>query len=113
MYLKVVNGSKPNENQPTISSFTKEIAKYSSNDSHQLDITNALIFFIAGDLMALSVVDSDFFRNFVGKLDPTYQIPSRRQLSSKLIHDKAEEVKTNVKIKLGKAQCVFNNGFKE
>lgn len=65
--------------------------------SHQLDITNALIFFIAGDLMALSVVDSDFFRNFVGKLDPTYQIPSRRQLSNKLIHDKAEEVKTNVK----------------
>jgi len=81
VYLKVVNGSKPNENQPTISSFTKEIAKYSSNDSHQLDIANALILFIAGDLMPLSVVDSDFFQNFVGKLDSKYQIPSRQHLS--------------------------------
>ena len=106
MYLKVVNDSKPNENQPTISSFTKENAKYSSNDSHQLDITNALILFIAGDLMLLSVVDSNYFRNFVGKLDSKYQIPSRRHLSSKLIHDKAEEVKTNAKQKLGKAQSV-------
>ena len=56
--------------------------------------------------MPLSVVESKFFRSFVEKLDPKYQMPSRKHLSTKLIHEKSEEVKTMVKERLAKAGSV-------
>lgn len=68
--------------------------------------TDALIMFIAGDILPLSLVDSQNFRNFVEKLDPKYQIPSRKHLSTKVLNEKSSEVRNNLKEKLSKAKNV-------
>jgi hypothetical protein len=48
----------------------------------QIQITDSLVTFIAGDLMPLSVVDSKYFRNLMEKANSKYQVPSREYLSS-------------------------------
>ncbi|VDI46437.1 Hypothetical predicted protein [Mytilus galloprovincialis] len=68
--------------------------------------TDALIMFIAGDILPLSIVDSPTFRHFVEKLDPKYQVPCRKHLSTKLLVEKASEVQNNMKEKMSLAKSV-------
>ena len=70
--------------------------KYATKDSHQLQITDALVSFVGEDLTSLSVVETHM-------LDPKYQIPSRKQLSSVLIVHKYEPLQTVVKDQLMKS----------
>ena len=60
----------------------------------QKEVTSALIQFIGGDLLPFSTVESLYFKNFVEKLDSKFQIPSRKHLSSKLIDEKAQVIRT-------------------
>ena len=66
----------------------------------------ALVLYVAGDLLPLSTVDSPYFKNLIEKLDPQFQIPSRKHLSTKLIDEKAAEVKDNLIKQLNKAPSV-------
>lgn len=63
-------------------------SKYSLNDPRQIQINEALTMFIAGDLISLSVVESKNFKNLLEKLNPKYQVPSRKTLTTKLINEK-------------------------
>ena len=47
-----------------------------------------------------------YFKNLIEKLDPQFQIPSRKHLSTKLIDEKAAEVKDNLIKQLNKAPSV-------
>ena len=60
----------------------KKGMKYDRSDMRQIQITDSLVTFIAGDLMPLSVVDSKYFRNLMEKANSKYQMPSREYLSS-------------------------------
>ena len=44
--------------------------------------------FIASDLLPLSTVESVHFGHFIQKVDPRYQLPSRKHLTQKLLHSK-------------------------
>ena len=99
------SSSKP-EVQSTMTSFAKQTTQCSIHDPRQIQITEKLLFFIAGNLMPLSVVDSKEFRSFVSKLDSRYQIPSRKHLSSKLLQEKATSIQTELKQKLHYAESV-------
>ena len=48
--------------------------KYSSDDHHQMDITDALVQFIVQDLQPLSVVDSTAFQHLLLLLDPAFKV---------------------------------------
>lgn len=76
------------------------------NDPRQTQINEALTMFIAGDLISLSVVESQNFKNLLEKLNPKYQVPSRKTLTNKLIHEKCSEMRNNIKHKLKAAQNI-------
>ena len=77
--------SKTNE-QITLTLFSAKT--YNSKDPRQQSITSALTSFVANDLMPLSIVESDSFRDLVQCLDPRYQVPSRKHMSSVLLKER-------------------------
>ena len=95
--------------QSAITEFAKPTIKYNSTDPRQVDITDALVLYIAGDLAPLSAVNSPYFANLVAKLDPRYQLPSRKHLSSKLLTDKSASVESELKDSLRTAPSVCLN----
>lgn len=54
----------------------------------------------------LSIVDSKYFQNLLEKLNPKYQFPSRKHLSTKLIQEKSTEIRNELKENLAKAISV-------
>ncbi|VDI52885.1 Hypothetical predicted protein [Mytilus galloprovincialis] len=98
--------SENKEIQPTLTQCIKKSVKYSPSDPKQLEMTNALIMFIAGDLLPLSIVESEEFKNLMEKADTKYQVPSRKHLSSKLLHEKSVEIKNNLVNTLKRAESV-------
>ena len=82
----------------TTNNDTEPQHKYDQKHPKQLATTSALVDFIADDLIPLSLVDSTRFKRFVHKLDPRYQLPSRKYLSTVLIKKKHEVVKATVNI---------------
>ena len=80
--------------------FVSSAKKYSSHDRCQVKITEALVKFIAGDLLPLSTVESPHFRSFLEELDPSYQIPIRKYLTKKLLRVKTSSVQTMLKKEL-------------
>lgn len=59
-------------------------------------LTDVLLKFIAGGLLPLSIVDSDAFRNLMEFADSKYQMPSKKHLSSKLLHEKSNAIRNNI-----------------
>lgn len=56
--------------------------------------------FIADTMSLLSVVESPSFKNFVSLLDPKYELPSRKQLSTKHLDKVYTETEHKLKDKL-------------
>ena len=83
--------------QTTMTTFVLPRQKYTNTDPHQRELNDALINYIAGDLLPLSTVDSKPFKNFIRLLDPRFVIPSRRHLSTTLIAEKHQAISTQLK----------------
>ena len=66
--------------------------KYNSDSPRAKVLTKAVGYFIAKDLMPTSVVQGDGFQKLLEKLDPRYQLPSRKTLSDKVIPTLYENV---------------------
>lgn len=92
--------------QPTMASFVSDSKQYSATDPSRQTINNALVMFIAGDLLPVSLVESSNFKSLVQTLDPRYTLPSRRHFTSTLLHQKTQEVNTAVKSQLQQAKSV-------
>ena len=56
-------------------------------------VTEAVVEFVAEDLMPLSVVDSVRFQKLLKTLDHMYHFPTRKTLSTKLLKTNCELVK--------------------
>lgn len=106
--IYITDNEKRVQEQPKMSEFMKKKVKYASSDQRQIQLTDALIKFIAGDLLPLSIVESEDFRNLMETADPKYQMPSRKYLSSKLLLEKSTEVRNNImhQMKLAENICL-------
>ena len=80
--------------------------KYNAKDHQQVQTTKAVVSFIAGNLLPLSTVDSPHFHDLMETLNPRYQVPSRKHLSTKLLPEKKAEIQEKVKISLQKAEMI-------
>jgi len=69
---------------------------YNSKQPKQSLVTNALVNFVTDDLVPISLVDSTRFKALLGTLDPQYQLPSQEQLSTVLLKEKYESLKSSL-----------------
>ncbi|KAJ8305575.1 hypothetical protein KUTeg_016120 [Tegillarca granosa] len=106
--IYITDNEKRVQEQPKMSEFMKKKVKYASTDQRQIQLTDALIKFIAGDLLPLSIVESEDFRNLMETADPKYQMPSRKYLSSKLLLENSTEVRNSImhQLKLAENICL-------
>lgn len=102
------NYDESTTSQSSISNFTKStsVTKYPASDPTQKQITNALVSFIAGNLTPLSVVENPDFKTLIESLNPKYQLPSRKHLSTKILQQKSSEIQSDIKEKLRSVQSV-------
>ncbi|VDI42302.1 Hypothetical predicted protein [Mytilus galloprovincialis] len=98
--------SENKEIQPTLTQCIKKSVKYSPSDPKQFRNDKCSYNVIAGDLLPLSIVESEEFKNLMEKADTKYQVPSRKHLSSKLLHEKSVEIKNNLVNTLKRAESV-------
>ena len=106
-YEEFKSFKEPNgDNQLKLNLLPTSIKKYPPNDSHQHNITDELMSFIVGDLLPLSVVESSKFRNFICKLDPKYQMPTRKHLSTKLIKENIFRTHENITKKVEQVHSI-------
>ena len=75
-------------------------------NSHQIELTDAVVGFVAGNLLPLSIVESPYFHALMYKADPKYQIPSRKYLSTKLVPQKSAKLKEDLVKAFQKADMV-------
>ena len=64
----------PTPQQPSMQKFVSATKAYAPRDPRQLQITDALVMFVAGGLMPLSVVEHPDFCAFVKILEPRYRM---------------------------------------
>ena len=88
------------ESQQTLTHLLQPQRKYSPQNPKQILVTDAIVNFVADDLIPLSVVDSKRFRSLLSALDSQYQLPSRKQLSTVLLKKKHDSLKNSVQEKL-------------
>ena len=92
--------------QPTLTSLVTTPKKYNPSDPRQIELTDTLVSFVAGDLLPLSLVESKRFRKLMDKADPRYQLPSRKHLTSKLLPAKITKTQADLMARLKKADKV-------
>lgn len=70
-------------NQPLMSHFTKCETVYASSNCRQKELKNAIVnnLIISGN-MALSIVETKWFSNFMHFVDPKFAMPSRKQVAN-------------------------------
>lgn len=76
------------------------------HDRRQQNLNDALVLFVSCDLIPFSVVDSPYFRRLLEAANPSYQVPTRKYLVNKLLQEKYDEVKANIKSRLENAEWV-------
>ena len=98
--------TKERNAQQEITDFVKPTKKYHQKHPKQISVTNAVVNFVAEDLMPLSVVESDRFVELLHTLDPQYHLPTRKHLSTKLLKEKYSLLKQMVKELVASVICV-------
>ena len=106
-YEEFISQKEPKSDaQQKLNLLPKFCKKYPPHDARQHEITDELVSFIAGDLIPLSIVENPRFRNLIFKLDPQYQIPSRKHLSTKLLTEKSIEIHEQLMKKLEQVKSI-------
>ena len=68
------------------------LKKYAATDQRQKQITSKLIDYVAETLQPLPTVEAPSFISMIEALNPQYQVPSRKHLSSKVIVDRSAQL---------------------
>ena len=92
--------------QQTLTHLLQPQRKYSSQHPKQILVTDAVVDFVADDLIPLSVVESKQFKSLLRILDSQYQVPSHKQLSTVLLKKKYNKLKSSVLDKLKKTDTI-------
>lgn len=70
--------------------------KWSNCDPRQKEMDKLLLCFIAGSLQPLSRVEDPNFQTLLNKAQPCYSIPSRKELSSKLLPSQTQQLQEHL-----------------
>jgi len=70
--------------------------KYDAKSPRALQLNRSVVYYLAKDMLALHTVDKPGFRNLVAKLDPKYNLPSRKHFSKYEIPSLFAQVKIDV-----------------
>ena len=62
--------------------------------------------FLTNDLMPLSVLDSVNFQALFERLNPQYSLPSKKHLTTKLLHQKGMDIQARIENAFHKAESV-------
>ena len=81
VYAEVAPKKPERSVQRTLSEVTAKSSKYSSSGTQAKELNRAVAFYLANDGVPLSTVDKPGFRNLVEKMNPRYQLPTRRHFS--------------------------------
>ena len=88
--------STSNTTQTTLGGIVAKSAMYGPSSPQAKDLNRAIAYHIAKDAVPLSTVDRPGFRFMVSKLNPRYQLPSRRHFSDSEIPSLYSHVRDNV-----------------
>ena len=80
--------------------------KYPVNHTRQKALVDKLVNYVAGSLAPLSTVDSADFRALMQEAEPKFQMPSRKHVSSVIIHAKLVDKRDAVCHQLQSASAV-------
>ena len=94
-HAEVLKKEQFNCGQQSMSLFAHHQKSYDAKHPKQKQVTDALVDFIAEDLMPLHLVDSPRFQKLLKSLDPQYSLPSRKHLSTTLLTKKYDHLKAN------------------
>lgn len=88
IYAEVApEASKPSSGtQASLSDVIAMSTKYSSSSAQAKELNSTVIYNLAKDAVPLSTVEKPGFRHMVLKLNPRYQLPSRKHFSDQEIH---------------------------
>lgn len=71
--------------QPTLAQTFQRISKYADNSDKKQMLDKLVTMMICTDMQPLSIVEDRGFRKLVSALDPKYVLPSRRDISRRLL----------------------------
>ena len=69
-----------------------KVKKYTKSDPRQLKLKDRLITMIAETMSPLSLVEHTSFIEYCDEMDPRYTLPSRKQLSNKILMEKKDTI---------------------
>lgn len=76
----VAKASKPSTSQPTLIETVTRTQPYKKDSKAKKEVDELIMEWIVKDLMPLSAVESKAFRKLIKRLDPKYELPSRREV---------------------------------
>ena len=88
--------------QPKMDSFVKT-NMYSHRSSTWKELTDSVTYCIAKDMLPIQIVEKEGFKTLVKKLDPHYELPTRKYMSKKAIPDLYSITRESVKSQISTA----------
>ena len=96
MPIWLLHRAKQNWKQTTLEESIARSAKYLSDSAQAKELNCAVTYHIAKDSMPISIVERPGFKYMLLKLNPRYQIPSRRHFTDYEIPQLYSHVKDNI-----------------
>ena len=95
---KISSEREVNTKQPTLSESIARSAKYLPDSAQAKELNHTFIYIIVKDSMPISIVERPWpgFKHMLLKLNPRYQIPSRRRFTDYKIPQLYSHVKDNM-----------------
>lgn len=88
--------AEPSSKQATLAETISRSAKYLSDSAQAKELNRAVTYYIAKDSIPISTVEKPGFKHLISKLNPRYQIPSRRHFADFEIPRLYSHVKDNI-----------------
>ncbi|KAJ8930404.1 hypothetical protein NQ314_016799 [Rhamnusium bicolor] len=100
---------KINEKQSSLSSFIRRLL----NDRKTQEIHNDLVNLLIKNYLPIQLVDNEYFRSFVEKLNSNYQVRSRKTIANTLLPQLHNMARDNVRNSLDSinACCITTDGW--
>ena len=93
-------GESSRTTQPTIVESVLQSTKYARGSPQAKEMTRAITYYLAKDAVPLYTVERAGFKHMVSKLNPRYELPSRKVFSSKEIPTLYTNVRSSVMAEL-------------
>ena len=106
---KKSGGGKPKNvtprdiNQHSITESLNLVTKFPASSRKSKELTDAVAYFIAKDMLPISVVQGPGFKHMIGKLEPRYQVPHRKTFTERVLPEHFVKVKDTVTSVVSKA----------